>query len=149
MGCYSGGQRCNQDPHRVNVVCCFIVLSRPNSFSSAVLWKGMWKLCSAVSCIFHTNWYPILSLKGKVSSCIAHTFKHCKIRKHRNHTKCLYNLLPCMCKTLNGTITSLFPPAGTFTKSLPQPTCRVLMFNIQCVAQSPAYFVNHPNIALR
>lgn len=72
------------------VTSCFIVLSRPNSSSSAFLRTGTWKLCPAVSYILHTNWYTTLSWKNKISSCLAHTFKHCKIRKHQNHSKCLY-----------------------------------------------------------
>lgn len=132
VGCCFGGQRCDQDPHRANAVCftcwqssgwsqwpggrlwpapwvnrscisCFIVLPRPNSCCSPSRQTGTWKLRSAVPYVLHSNWYPALSLKNETSSCLARTFKHCKITIRSIMRLPVCSLLRCPHRALHHT----------------------------------------------
>lgn len=89
--------------------------------------------------------------KNKILTCLAQTLKHYKIKRHQNHNKYL-------CVTCRPLLTGLlitqshlssFSLCWPFHKVSASANMGLSMFSMQCVAWSPAYFVNHPNLALK
>lgn len=90
-------------------------------------------------------------LKNKVLTCLAQTLKHYKIGSYHNHSKYLY--VTC-CHVLTGLLItqshiSLFSLGWLFHKANASANMGVSIFSMQCVALSPACFVNNPNPALK
>lgn len=171
MGFWFGVERYRKDLHKANVAHLTHWQSRGwCRWHGGRLWCTPWEngICvkflyylsfshrhmeATICCIFHSphQIIPALSLKNKVLTCPVQTLKHYKIRRHQNHNK--YLCVTC-CPLLTVLLItqshlSSFSLYWPFHKVSASANMGLSMLSMQCVALSPAYFVNHPNLALK
>lgn len=159
MGCCFGGQRCREDLHKANVACLTHWQSRGwCRWHGGRLWCTPWvngmDLCQILLLsLFLTQTHGSHSLLClsfsliKILTWLAQALKHYKIRKHQNHSKCLY--VTC-CPVLTGLLITQSHLLFSLVLALSQSQCLSQRGAVYVQhALSPAYFANQTNLALK